>query len=457
MHQRDPNYRPKHPDQPFPRKMPASDPRYASELERRGLTRRDIRVKAIGVWDTVGSLGTPRIGFLQRLGVQSPQSRETSFYDTTLSDCVENAFQALALDERRSAFSPAVWEKPPGNNTVLRQVWFPGAHSNVGGGYDDQQIANITLAWMMAQLEPFLDMNTNYLLNQDDDNYDYYLDVEGLKDPRPWSFGKIVNSMKGLYALGGRSIRTPGRYMGVNPHTHRPTDRPLRATHEYIHPSCRSRLYYMSGGPGVEDKGIYDCPAMQDWKLVVDYTSGPGLQGPEGEPNIFWKLRRERDNRKNLTTRVLPEAPLWGIERKLCQRDPSVYDYITAPPPTSNKSRSSGKRRRADSHRASGAIRPGSSPGPAPMAPLPPTMRGMDDPLIPFDEKRRDKHGRRRSYGGRSSKRSSGIRDYERDSWEDWESSPPRTRVSTKVSRRPRSGSGIGSKVASKLGMSGPE
>jgi len=40
------------------------------------------------------------------------------FYDTKLSNCIENAFQALALDERRSAFAPAVWEKPRGNNTV---------------------------------------------------------------------------------------------------------------------------------------------------------------------------------------------------------------------------------------------------------------------------------------------------------------------------------------------------
>jgi hypothetical protein len=41
-----------------------------------------------------------------------------AFYNTKLSNRVENAFQALALDERRTAFSPAVWEKPPGNQTV---------------------------------------------------------------------------------------------------------------------------------------------------------------------------------------------------------------------------------------------------------------------------------------------------------------------------------------------------
>jgi hypothetical protein len=77
-----------------------------------------VTVKVIGVWDTVGALGLPRITALTRLGLQSDQSREMSFYDTKLSSCVENAFQALALDERRTAFSPAVWEKPAGNQTV---------------------------------------------------------------------------------------------------------------------------------------------------------------------------------------------------------------------------------------------------------------------------------------------------------------------------------------------------
>jgi hypothetical protein len=40
------------------------------------------------------------------------------FFDTKLSNRIENAFQALALEEQRTAFSPSVWEKPPGNQTV---------------------------------------------------------------------------------------------------------------------------------------------------------------------------------------------------------------------------------------------------------------------------------------------------------------------------------------------------
>ena len=44
--------------------------------------------------------------------------KEYTFYDTSLSDCIENAFQALALDEQRAPFQPAIWEKKSRNRTV---------------------------------------------------------------------------------------------------------------------------------------------------------------------------------------------------------------------------------------------------------------------------------------------------------------------------------------------------
>ena len=99
-------------------------------------------MRCVAVWDTVGSLGIPDVDILERLGL--PRStREFKFYDTSLSNGIEHAFQALALDEHRAPFSPAVWERPRGVMTELRQVWFPGCHSNVGGGsYEDEELAN---------------------------------------------------------------------------------------------------------------------------------------------------------------------------------------------------------------------------------------------------------------------------------------------------------------------------
>lgn len=175
QHQHDEDYKPKHPDVPFPNKPSALDPQYRYELQRRRLTTLGVDIKVIGCWDTVGALGTPKIGWLTRLGFQNMAMRELSFYDTSLSNCIEYAFQALALDEQRYAFPPALWEKLEGNTTTLRQVWFPGAHSNVGGGYDDQQIATITLAWMMAQCQPFLDFDLDYVHDEWEQN-ELYVD-----------------------------------------------------------------------------------------------------------------------------------------------------------------------------------------------------------------------------------------------------------------------------------------
>lgn len=102
----------------------------------------DITIKALGVWDTVGALGIPPAPVI---GVRG-SSNQWAFTNTQISDKVEHAFQALALDEPRYAFRPALWERMPGSKTNLKQCWFPGTHANVGGGWYDQQIADITLA-----------------------------------------------------------------------------------------------------------------------------------------------------------------------------------------------------------------------------------------------------------------------------------------------------------------------
>jgi uncharacterized protein (DUF2235 family) len=52
---RNPTYVPANPTLPFPNKPSANDPAYAEELESRRLSRLDIKIKVIGVWDTVRS------------------------------------------------------------------------------------------------------------------------------------------------------------------------------------------------------------------------------------------------------------------------------------------------------------------------------------------------------------------------------------------------------------------
>jgi uncharacterized protein (DUF2235 family) len=106
----------------------------------------------IGVWDTVGSLGVP-YGPLSRIAAS-----RYNFHDTELSEQVNYAYQALAIDERRGAFPPTLWTRKAGRGAlarghtqILEQVWFAGCHSDVGGGYQDCGLADISFLWMAAK------------------------------------------------------------------------------------------------------------------------------------------------------------------------------------------------------------------------------------------------------------------------------------------------------------------
>jgi len=116
-----------------------------------GLKRcRDIRVRCIGVWDTVGSLGIP--GDLGRNFLHG----KYYFHDVELGSCVDVALHAVAVDEKRSAFSPTLWVSqdgmPSGPSQIVEQVWFAGAHSNVGGSYADAALSNIAFDWMVKRV-----------------------------------------------------------------------------------------------------------------------------------------------------------------------------------------------------------------------------------------------------------------------------------------------------------------
>jgi uncharacterized protein (DUF2235 family) len=102
------------------------------------------RIKMIGVWDTVGALGIP----LSWLNQFNPVPHK--FHNTALGEKVDAAYHAVAIDERRTAYQPTLWDPlPEGSTRTLEQVFFPGAHSDVGGGYhDDRRLGDVTLEWM---------------------------------------------------------------------------------------------------------------------------------------------------------------------------------------------------------------------------------------------------------------------------------------------------------------------
>lgn len=99
-------------------------------------------IAMIGVWDTVGSLGIPAM-----FGGVDPLVY--GFLDTSLHPDVQHAYQALAIDERRSEFPATLWTSAPAPGQTIEQVWFAGVHCDVGGSYPETGLSDITLSWMM--------------------------------------------------------------------------------------------------------------------------------------------------------------------------------------------------------------------------------------------------------------------------------------------------------------------
>lgn len=119
-----------------------------------------FRIALVGVFDTVGALGVPLKHFRR-------ENREKyEFHGVELSSIVDVNLHALAIDEHREPFEATLWRKPPFKkyNSVTEQVWFPGAHSDVGGSYiveetrakqDPIALDDVTLAWMIARTKHF--------------------------------------------------------------------------------------------------------------------------------------------------------------------------------------------------------------------------------------------------------------------------------------------------------------
>jgi len=107
------------------------------------------RIKFIGAWDTVGALGNP-------LFMKSLSNKRNQFHDTDLSSTVDYAFHALAIDEKRRNFEATLWhQQSHSTGQVLKQVWFPGVHTDIGGGNPETEsgLSDIALQWMLENAQ----------------------------------------------------------------------------------------------------------------------------------------------------------------------------------------------------------------------------------------------------------------------------------------------------------------
>jgi uncharacterized protein (DUF2235 family) len=106
-------------------------------------------IEFVGVWDTVAALGIPFKG----LSVILDTFLSHKFHSFNLSESIKFARQALAIDEERKTFHPVLWDSINNNSMVdkLKQVWFSGVHTDVGGGYEEDELSDISLKWMTRE------------------------------------------------------------------------------------------------------------------------------------------------------------------------------------------------------------------------------------------------------------------------------------------------------------------
>jgi len=114
------------------------DPRYP---ERKGkpVPNYQLRIHFLGLFDTVKSYGWVKNPVVLR--------------NETKNDSVLNVRHALAIDERRAFFHQLHWKSSNPKRQTCKEVWFPGVHSDVGGGYAESEsgLAEIALEWMVHE------------------------------------------------------------------------------------------------------------------------------------------------------------------------------------------------------------------------------------------------------------------------------------------------------------------
>jgi uncharacterized protein (DUF2235 family) len=189
------------------------------------------KISFIGVWDTVGALGAQ--GPLGNL----INGNRFVYHDIELNGSIQNAYHALAIDERRVPFKPSLWTKPAGWSGTVEQTWFCGVHCNVGGGYSPDGLANEALHWLIERAEKIgLEVDAGYLSHF-----------------RPCFNSTLNDSMSMLYRPVGQYARPIGQY---------------RAHGEQIHQSVIDRLN------------------LKDLKYAPPNLTNDLIQGPQSLPIV---------------------------------------------------------------------------------------------------------------------------------------------------------------------------
>jgi hypothetical protein len=287
-------------------------------LADRGWAVADPRIQFLGVWDTVGSLGIPdELGILHLLN--NPDRYK--FHDTNLGSHVVRARHAVAIDEVRSSFMPTFWTDTDDNvvndatdNDRVRQLFFAGVHSDVGGSYAEAGLSDMALGWMMDAAQ----------------NSGLVFKPEARADLKPDPKGPLHDSLSGVFELfNSRPRNIPPWHSSPNAFHPSALERhatPPDAAAPY-HPktillpvggkseplSVQANKHWNETGIYLEEGGSYKFTATGEWNDGGS-KSGPGGKEFRGPLGWWVSISGILENLYRRVTRN-PDADMYGTRR----------------------------------------------------------------------------------------------------------------------------------------------
>jgi len=112
------------------------------------------QIEFIGVFDTVAAIKKPNL-FKEEI---KPAS-DVVFENGTISPSIKEALHLVSLDDRRIPFMPTLMNK----DVRVKEIWFPGAHSDIGGGYRHDGLSDYTLQFMVDYFKDNVKLGLSFL------------------------------------------------------------------------------------------------------------------------------------------------------------------------------------------------------------------------------------------------------------------------------------------------------
>ena len=229
---------------------------------------REVPVKFTGVWDTVGALaGSTHFSLIT--------GGNHDFLDVALRRSEQFAFHALAIDEHRLAFRPTLYSHfdmkvpdpdAPAARTLeeTEQRWFVGAHANVGGGVDNDLLAQVPLRWLLGKA-------TGHGLSF---RGDVEQDPDFVRSPIEDSFAEFAGGAYRVLELGRPFYRTIGA----------PPEERSRSWLRTINETIDGSVFdYVRENEGYRPKNLLDWAAVHGVRLE-DLTGWTRADAPKPEP-----------------------------------------------------------------------------------------------------------------------------------------------------------------------------